>query len=344
MYGREERVMEHDVKHRLLVERLRGDGHVRFSNARYWFLTQDSKLPRYASTTLDGDPVEMPFCVSTSAWAQVMGAFTPRTADYDQTIVDLLATPYVRYRGAINPRVVEEVVGRIDQFEGADASLASEVLADTALVRDIAQAESDDDRLAKIENAFVIKAQELRRHLEEAVAREAETRDAAAEAADDAELEAAHRALVEDALRQEREERERTEQELRDRVAEEAAARLRAENQALEATAAAERERQEREAAEHVLGDQISELRRLLRWVAAGVLIAIGLGVGIGPLVSGALSGAWAIVIALCSGALLVAAGLVMGLGAKHGGRVVAWLVAAVGFVGTVYTLVDALG
>jgi hypothetical protein len=41
-------VLEHDAKSRLLVERLRGAGNVRFSNARYWFLTYDATLPRFA--------------------------------------------------------------------------------------------------------------------------------------------------------------------------------------------------------------------------------------------------------------------------------------------------------
>jgi hypothetical protein len=69
---------------------------------------------------------------------------------------------------------VEEVVGRVDQFEGADERLASEVLADTALVKDIAQAESEEDRSEKIENAFISKARELIARLDEAASREAE--------------------------------------------------------------------------------------------------------------------------------------------------------------------------
>jgi hypothetical protein len=45
---RETVVLEHDAKHRLLIEHLRGHGHTEFSNGRYWFLTQDTRLPVFA--------------------------------------------------------------------------------------------------------------------------------------------------------------------------------------------------------------------------------------------------------------------------------------------------------
>jgi hypothetical protein len=330
--GREDKVMEHDVKHRLLVERLRGDGHLRFSNARYWFLTQDSKLPRYGAATLEDDPVELSFCVSSSAWAQVVRAFTPRTADYDQTIVDLLATPYLRYRGAVNPRVVEEVVARIDQFEGADVGLASEVLADTALVRDIAQAEDDDDRVEKIENAFVVKAKELQTRLDETIEREAETRSAAATARETADNEAALRIEAERLLTREREVRELAEKALVDRVAEHETA-----------TRSAQMADKIRAEAQQSLGKQLEDLRRWLRWVAAAALAICGLGVGVGPLIAGALHGTTAIVIALCSGALLIFSGVVVAFGRHRGGRLVMGAITVIGFVGAVYTIVESV-
>jgi hypothetical protein len=154
-------------------------------------------------------------------------AFVARTEDYDQTIVDLLATPYVRYRGAINPRVVEEVVGRVDQFEGADERLASEVLADTALIRDIAQAESEDERSEKIENAFIAKAKELMARLDEAASREAEIKATAAEAEETAAIERARRVEGEDTLLREQRAHQETETELRRQLEREQAERRR---------------------------------------------------------------------------------------------------------------------
>lgn len=39
-------LIEHDVKHRMLVQRLRGNANRSFATAGYWFLTFDSVLPR----------------------------------------------------------------------------------------------------------------------------------------------------------------------------------------------------------------------------------------------------------------------------------------------------------
>ena len=59
----------HDVKHRLLIERLRGDSNRRFSNAGYWFLTADSSLPRYDYAARQGTdrlPLRHQWCVASS--------------------------------------------------------------------------------------------------------------------------------------------------------------------------------------------------------------------------------------------------------------------------------------
>lgn len=179
---KEDPVMEHDVKHRLLVEHLRGAGRVTFSNARYWFITRDGKLPPYAMTTIDGSKVELPFCVATSAWLQVMRSFTPRTDDLDRTVVDLLASPFVTVRRGRPAGVVEEVVGRVDQAEQGDANLASAVVADTALVADIASARDKADRADRVDRAFEKKTSELHEQLEAARRREADSRESAAAA------------------------------------------------------------------------------------------------------------------------------------------------------------------
>ena len=120
---------------------------MRFSNARFWFLTQDTKLPRFAEKVPDnGDqPSELPFCISPSAWVQVARALTPRTEDFDRTVVDLLASPFVGYGGAVDQSVVSEVVGRMDDLEDASPELALAVLTDTAKVREIEAMTAQDD-------------------------------------------------------------------------------------------------------------------------------------------------------------------------------------------------------
>jgi hypothetical protein len=160
-------VKEHDIKHRLLIERLRGESSRRFANAGFWFLTADSSLPRYDYVARGGGPT-LPFCVTTGAWLQVTRSFVPRTEDYDQTLTDLLASPYVRYRGRISYDTVQEVVSRIDLFSGATPDLAAKLLYNTALLREVADTPDEDARHELIENAVVAAAESLERQVEEA--------------------------------------------------------------------------------------------------------------------------------------------------------------------------------
>jgi len=209
-------VLKHDVKHRLLIERLRGDGHLRFTNAGHWFLTRDGKLPPYALETLDGSQVQLPFCVATSAWLQVMRSFVPRTEDLDKTIVDLLTSACIPMLRPLPEWVVEEVVGRVEQYENADARLASEVLADTAFVAEIERAEDADERRRCVDSALERKMVELVDKLDAAEQLAASSREDAADARRMAqehhahlELERRKRVKLENELERERQELER---------------------------------------------------------------------------------------------------------------------------------------
>jgi len=164
-------VLEHDAKARLLVERLRGDGNLHMSNARFWFLTYDAVLPRFARHVPENgdEPSALPFCVSPSAWVQIIRALTPRTDDFDRTVVDLLTSPYLGYRAAVNSAVVREVVGRMDHYEDASPELAITILADTAKVQEIEKAVAEEDENA-IEDTVHAAYSSKTRQLEEAVA------------------------------------------------------------------------------------------------------------------------------------------------------------------------------
>jgi NCAIR mutase (PurE)-related protein len=353
---RDQRVREHDVKHRLLVERLRGDGHIRFSNARYFFLTRDSRLPRYAMAGPRRKSVSMPFCVSASAWLQVMRAFIPRTDDFDQSLVDLLASPYIRRRGGLSPVAVEEVVGRVDQFEGATPKLASRVLADTALVNDIERAKPAD-REAIIRDAFVMKAKETEQQLAEVERREASVREERLHATGQAEelerdLEAERERATQltaelDSVRAEWErernerqaalatERARGEREAaaeRDRAAalEERQARRQAEAEAETASQLAERDRKYNE-----LAGELAVIRSGLRLVGAAVLALLSIGMGLLPLLGIADSTLAAIAVVSFALTGLTVAGR-LALGRERAKGMLVWVALVCGIVGTV--------
>ncbi len=330
-YDRHEEVKLHDVKHRLLVRRLRG-GPRRFSNAGYWFLTCDSLLPRYDQIASSGGG-ELPFCASSGAWFQVMRSFTPRTEDFDQTLADLLASPFIRYRGRIGYKTVEEVVARIDLYQGRTPELAAKVLLDTALMRDVAAAPDEERRRELIDNAIVRAAAERERELAEAKEREAAERDARREA------EAQTQALAEQ-LAAERDQREEIE-----RLASEERQQLEREMSTSGQNAAATIDRLKEEHDRSVLelketlekqSAQLSQLqgtvergRRNRRLIVSATIIAVGVAGAIVPPLLDAVHGTWPLT-------LLIMGAIAVGLGAlvPHVGHTRVWgIVAAIGVV-----------
>jgi hypothetical protein len=111
----------------------------------------------------------LPFCISPSAWIQIIRALTPRTEDFDRTVVDLLTSPFVGYRTAVEPSVVQEVVGRMDHLEDASPEMAIAVLTDTAKVSEIERAVSTEDE-ETVEEAVRVAYSTKAREMEDAVA------------------------------------------------------------------------------------------------------------------------------------------------------------------------------
>jgi hypothetical protein len=318
-HQREWIVLEHDAKCRLLVERLRGDGNVRVSNARYWFLTYDAALPRFAVRVPEnGDAVPgLPFCVSPSAWVQITRALTPRTADFDKTVVDLLTSPYVGYRTAVNPAVVQEVIGRMDHFEDASPELALTVLTDTAKVREIENAVATENRetvAAAVTAAYSSKAREMEAavaaSVEQAAVAESERRAAQARADEAAR-----------ALRRAEDEAEQTRQELQ------------AERESRETERQDSSARLEQSASEHAAVQEELDTERGRAAAARGRLLQLGGGIALivfGLIVALVLSlavvhGKWGISGAVVGGAALVLLGTRLAVGKDWGGEIVTW-------------------
>ena len=311
-------VLEHDAKARLLVERLRGAGNLRFSNARYWFLTYDATLPRFAARVPDnGDSApELAFCVSPSAWVQIIRALTPRTDDFDRTVVDLLTSPFVGYRAAVSPAVVQEVVGRMDHFEDASPELSIAVMADTAKVHEIEKAVLAEDE-DMIEDAVRVAYSTKAREMQDAVA--TSVRQAAQ--ADDERRSAETRAADADAgRRREQEAAERTRLQI-DREREQ----WDEEKRVLAADLA--RAGQERDLAAGQLEKRLADegRQRRSRTILAGVaLIVLGLAVAL-ALPLAVVSGKWAIAGAIVGGAALGLLGVRIVAGRNWGGEIVTW-------------------
>lgn len=308
-------VIEHKAKMRMLIEQLRGSARPSsFSDVRYWFLTESTMLPSYARMPImEQWRPRFPFCILSSSLAQVVRAMVPRTADLNDMIVGLLASPYVGYRTAVQGvhlKAVERVVARIDSLSDVPAAVAVAMVNDQAMAAQVGGETNDDLVDELVEQSLSEKAKQLELRFEEtadqvvtaesdrATAREeAEDAKRKQDAADAERARAAEEARLATqratAAAQEREE--------------EAAAKQRAESAATEIEVGLKAEIAEakgREDSERKRREETERRLRTLRNVAAIASIVL-IGGGIAALLAtGAVSG-WAPVIALIAATVL---------------------------------------
>jgi hypothetical protein len=128
-------VQEHDVKHRLLVKRLRGDTERDFASACCLVLTDDHALMRYARASRKHRD-EIPFAMTVTEWGHIVRSLYPRTTDYDKTMSDIGETPVVRARGLLTQLEVIEAIRRVNSHENLSQAAATLALLNGALGRD----------------------------------------------------------------------------------------------------------------------------------------------------------------------------------------------------------------
>lgn len=176
-------VMEHDVKHRLLIQRLRGHGNRSIANAGYWFMTHDRALPRYdllAQRSENAPARTLQFCVSAGAWFQLVEAFRPKTSDFAQTLADVIASPYLHPRTSINKQAAQAVAARAALHKDASPELAARLFMNAALMAQIEAAEDSGQQATLIDNAIITSAREAQEEVKRALAKaRSDQRDAA---------------------------------------------------------------------------------------------------------------------------------------------------------------------
>jgi hypothetical protein len=341
------KIQEHDVKHRMLIERLRGHANRRFSNAGYWFLTRDTVLIPY-SLAGRRDADDLPFAVSVTAWAHIVRSLCPRTEDYEQTLVDLLDSPSVRPRGIVSYATVAEVLGRIDMMvDDSTEEIATRVLLDTAAMHGVEE-RSGAARDAFLTDAIETKRSEMERQLRETqqqVEREREGRAAAeAKAAEVTEaLESERLARVEAEHRADEAERRRTDEEhAAQRRADEARAVLERERAADDEQHAAERRRSEQVHSDQVaaLAKRIDAQERLIRRVGTSVIATVAAGVVAAPLLLGWVTAGWPLILLIIAGLMIAVAAIAWHSGAKRAFGVLAAFGVLIGIVSGVHDII----
>jgi hypothetical protein len=181
MYGvgnRPRVVIEHKAKMRLLIEHLRAKHKppAGFTDVRYWFVTESTRLPTYARLgPRDGRRPNFPFCVLSSTEAQLLRAMVPRTENVNEMVTALLASPFVGYRsaldGASQVAALERITQSIDSLKDVPPAVAIAVVNDTAMATKIGE-ETDPAVVEQIiEQAITAKAAELESQLASAAGR-----------------------------------------------------------------------------------------------------------------------------------------------------------------------------
>jgi predicted nucleic acid-binding protein len=184
-------VLEHDVKHRLLVQKLRGHGNRSVANAGYWFVTHDRALPRYdlLAQRSEGVPSRtLQFCVSAGAWFQLVEAFKPKTDDFAQTLADVVASPYLHPRTSITKQTAQAVSARAALHKDASPELAARLFMNSALMAEIETAQDSDKQTELIDSAIIASAKEAQEEAKKALAKAAEDQKQARRTKQDAAL------------------------------------------------------------------------------------------------------------------------------------------------------------
>lgn len=310
--AKSDRVREHDVKHRLLIEKLRGAHHRTFSNAGYWFLTRDGVLVPYGLADRATDD-RLPFAVSLTAWVHIVRGLRARTADYEQTLVDLLDTPSLRPRGGINPQTIAEVLGRVDlMVADSTEEVATRVMLDSAAMVEI-QARPAGERAARIDALVTEKSREMESQLDEARRQLDAERNARAAAEADAQ----------NAVSQTAVERDRAERALREEV-DKALGELSGQaQQHREAVQRAQRDAAAANTRANAAERRHKRLKRRISRIGAVVIGLMGIAVIAVPWLADWLSG-WSLVGSIIAGGSMVALGVWLGVHSTAAKRIVA--------------------
>jgi hypothetical protein len=328
-------VLEHDARHRMLIERLRGDGNRRFSNAGYWFLTEDSILMPFSRVGRK-ETDDLPFAVSLSSWTHIVRSLSPRTDDYEQSLVDLLDSPSVRPRGVITSATISEVLGRVNLLvDDSTEEIATRMLLDRAVMGEV-ERRTGKSRLEFVDGAIDEKGRELHRELEE-VKEAVEKERRAREVSEKQVLAQAEVLRQEQQLRSDSERRIQEAESAKEAEADKAAAHRR------ELDEAEKRRDEERDATSGKVGELQSQLdnqaaviqqhEKVIKWSVTAVCFVLAALVVIVPDVAGLATNGLPLALTIASAVGFAFLGLRWALGRKRAAIVVSVIIAIISLI-----------
>ncbi|MEK7107046.1 MAG: hypothetical protein AAB899_02565 [Patescibacteria group bacterium] len=141
-----ENVAEHDAYHRLLISFLRDWAFKKNSPQRYWFLSWDNQLSKYANKVRKSD--EVSFLYLPHQLVQMLRLYTQRTTDYDETFLELFTRPQIKSAQNVIPNdFAEKVLTKISSFSDLPEELAVKIMLDSSFISRIAN--TSDQNISK---------------------------------------------------------------------------------------------------------------------------------------------------------------------------------------------------
>lgn len=136
-------VAEHDAYHYLLISHLREQAAKTNNAKRYWFLSWDNQLALYAEKKRKEG--EVSFMYLPHQLVQILRLYTQRTADYDETFLDLFARPQIKSaQNVVSNDFAEKVLAKVSSFADLPEELAVKIMLDSGFISNLANKSSSE--------------------------------------------------------------------------------------------------------------------------------------------------------------------------------------------------------
>jgi len=138
-----ENVAEHDAYHSLLINHLRERAIKTNTSKRFWFLSWDFQLARYANRVRKIG--EAGFVYLPHQLVQMLRIYTERTADYDETFLELFTRPQIKSAQNVIPNdFAEKILTKISSFADLPEELAVKIMLDSGFIARIENKEDSE--------------------------------------------------------------------------------------------------------------------------------------------------------------------------------------------------------
>ena len=165
---------EHDVLLEHFVRQRRVNSTGGINDIQTWFLTYDRRLTRFGYANPIDD--ECPVQILAGDWLQIIRQFSPRTTDYAQAFISLLASPLLVDDTAPPIRDVVGALKRLERYEGLSETVVAGMIAEREFIKRLNEATDPEDekRIVELQVAHIATALEERMKALESLAKKLE--------------------------------------------------------------------------------------------------------------------------------------------------------------------------